>query len=345
MTKHKKSTGGFALIEILVVVAIIGVLVAIAIPLFMQYMDRNHAAECLAQRTDVDKAIATFLGKNPQTPLSGLSQLAMKSPGHAFDCPYGGTYTLVQPEVTGEKYPRVACSLHYWPPKTIAAATDSTQVGGWDMNEGRGTTIGGGMNQGEIQGAQWVAGKSGSALKFDEIGASAGLSDYVKIKDCSALQLKDRGTLEAWIIMEQFRPYAGIIHKGNKKDFSDESYSLQFWNDGTMVLGLVANPLPYQPVMLYSKTKFRSNQWYHVVGTWDSTGMKIYVNGQLDNSSTNAVALKNTTGDLQIGAQLDQIFNPAYKNFGFAGTIDEVAIYNRALTAQEIQRIYNPAKP
>jgi hypothetical protein len=212
------------------------------------------------------------------------------------------------------------------------------------MNEGKGTTIGGGLNLGEIQGAQWVAGKSGSALKFDEIGASAGLSDYVKIKDCSALQLKDRGTLEAWIIMEQFRPYAGIIHKGNKKDFSDESYSLQFWNDGTMVLGLVANPLPYQPVMLYSKTKFRSNQWYHVVGTWDSTGMKIYVNGQLDNSSTNTVALKNTTGDLQIGAQLDQIFNPAYKNFGFAGTIDEVAIYNRALTAQEIQNHYNPAK-
>jgi len=79
------------------------------------------------------------------------------------------------------------------------------------------------------------------------------------------------------------------------------------------------------------------------VGTLNGS-MKIYVNGQLDNSSANTVALKNTTGDLQIGAQLDQIFNPAYKNFGFAGTIDEVAIYNRALTAQEIQNNYNPAK-
>ena len=338
-------TAGFSLMNCLIVVALFGVLIAVAVPLTMQYLNRSHTAACLSQIAEIEKIFPRFLKENPGTPLTGLRQLAsLKDLGRPPECPHGGTYALIQPELTGESNAHVVCSLHVWPARAKNVAVDAALVGGWDMNEGKGMTIGGGANQGVLHGARWVTGKTGSALQFDTHSAGSTLGDYVKIKHSPVLNLAGRGTLEAWIQMDRINPYGGIIHKGNNKDFSDESYSLQLWHDQTIVLGLAPGQPSERPLILHSRTRLKPNQWYYVVGTWDPAGMKVYINGALDNTATVAAIAKNTTGDVQIGSQLDQMLSPAYKNLGFSGVIDEVAIYNRALTAQEISSAYNRTK-
>lgn len=73
--------------------------------------------------------------------------------------------------------------------------------------------------------------------------------------------------------------------------------------------------------------------WYQAVGTFDGYTMKLYVNGAYVNSKTQ-VTLDDSTGALRIGRQksgFDRYFN---------GTIDEVRVYNRALSAAEVQTLY-----
>jgi len=42
---HKRSQGGFTLVEILVVVIIIGILASIAIPTYLRYVERGYASD------------------------------------------------------------------------------------------------------------------------------------------------------------------------------------------------------------------------------------------------------------------------------------------------------------
>ena len=75
--------------------------------------------------------------------------------------------------------------------------------------------------------------------------------------------------------------------------------------------------------------------WTHVAATWDGTLLKIYVNGQLEGTNMRPGPLTTTTAQAQIGRgeQTGLLTNP------FFGRIDELGIYNRALSATEIQTI------
>ena len=77
---------------------------------------------------------------------------------------------------------------------------------------------------------------------------------------------------------------------------------------------------------------FTVDQWYHIAATWDGKTIKVYLDGDLDKSSSTGAAF-NRTGPhpLYIGLA------PVYKE-PFDGLIDEVAIYDRPLTAKELQQ-------
>ena len=205
------------------------------------------------------------------------------------------------------------------------------------MNEGSGTTTGQGLYQGQIIGnAVWTGGKVGDALHFD------GVDSRVSIPDSPALDLTTSGTVGAWIYMDSITPFGGIIHKGDKTDFSDETYTLQFWTGNTAILGITDNAGTLH--MVQTNTVFSPNTWYYVVGTWDSTGMSIYVNGTLDRSTTNTGVARTSAGSLNIGAQTSTYYNGTYHNFPFQGNIDEATIQNRALTPDEIKLYYISTK-
>lgn len=71
--------------------------------------------------------------------------------------------------------------------------------------------------------------------------------------------------------------------------------------------------------------------WYHVVGTYNGTHIKTYLNGQFGDSSESFFSLSDRTDNLRVGGRSD-----GWSNAYFDGTIDEVRIWNRCLTDQEI---------
>ncbi len=186
-----------------------------------------------------------------------------------------------------------------------------------------------------VVGAQEVNGITGTALQFN------GTSDYVIVPDNESLTLAEGGTIEATVLAITHRPYAGIVHKGVLTDFSDETYSLQFWgSDGTLRFSIFNDKGEY--LYVDSTQKLATNRWYHLAATWDLTSIKLYINGQLEVSAENTIgAVRDSNGALIIGAQLDKKYSSSYGNIGFNGVIDRVAVFNRAYSDAEVQALFN----
>ncbi len=84
----------------------------------------------------------------------------------------------------------------------------------------------------------------------------------------------------------------------------------------------------------YFDSSFQMNSWYHIVGVYDGTSIKFYLNGTFKGSILYTGNTQFTGFDdfLQIGYDLD---------FYWKGSIDELRIYNRALTQEEVTQLYN----
>lgn len=82
---------------------------------------------------------------------------------------------------------------------------------------------------------------------------------------------------------------------------------------------------------------------HHVVGTYDGTTMHVYVDGVLDDSTSTTGTIISNTGNTGIGARIDLSSGTSYED-EFIGDLDEVAIYNSALTIDQIQEHYDAGK-
>jgi hypothetical protein len=185
-----------------------------------------------------------------------------------------------------------------------------------------------------------VGGLQGDALLFD------GFNDYVLVPDSDALTLADAGTIEAVVWINQHKPFAGIVHKGVAADFSDESYSLQFWNPtGTVRIGLFDNAGGYAYVD--SSMPLDAKRWYYLTAAWDNQELALYINGEKDGSIAKTIGpVRDSSGALIIGAQLaDQKVNSTYRNLALSGIVDRVQIFSRTLSEDEIADRYNAYFP
>jgi len=185
-----------------------------------------------------------------------------------------------------------------------------------------------------VNGTVPAEGISGDALRFN------GTTDYVLVPDGDNLTLAQAGSVEAVVKVIAHRPYAGIVHKGVLTDFSDETYSLQFWgSDGTLRFSIFNDKGEY--LYIDSARKLATDKWYHLVATWDLEQISLYINGTREEYKTNTIgAVRDSAGGLVIGAQLDRKYNSTYGNIGFNGIIDRVAVYNRSLAEGEISSMF-----
>ena len=159
----------------------------------------------------------------------------------------------------------------------------------------------------------------GGALVFD------GATSWVTVPDGSTLDLTIGLTLEAWVNPTASAGWQAVIVK--ERDQAGLSYALYSSSDsglpdgtvnvGTDVSVLATSPLP-------------SNTWSHLALTYDGTTLRIFVNGRLASAQPANGLLATAGTPLRIGG--DSIWGEY-----FSGLIDEVRIYNRPLTANEIQ--------
>lgn len=338
---------GFTVVEIIIVIVIVGIIAALSVPVFVNLQDEAKAKSEQSTVGAIRSGIHNYYMQSKMTDRTPLYPETLDDAGDGSVSAANQFFTNVLSASQIYDWDKNALS-YTGPTGTVytynpAMGTFESGIGlvyKWGMNEGTGNTIGEGAYLGQMDGdVQWVEGKVGTALQFD------GQGSYVRIEDSDALDLTTAGTLEAWIYADSLIPNycQGIIHKGDKANFSDEAYSLQFWS-GTSVALIVNYGGGSNYSLIQSGTQLIPNQWYHVVGTWDETGMSIYINGALNASNSTKVAAQSSAGDLYIGAQISETYSSYYHNLPFDGIIDEAQIYDRALGADEVASYYNSTK-
>lgn len=180
------------------------------------------------------------------------------------------------------------------------------------------TDLSGYGNHGVITEAALVTdGRSGKGLNFD------GVNDVVTVNDSPSLDLSAGFTFEAWV-----RPAA--IKRSSilfKEQSGSSVYSFYAYEDAD-IWNASFNDSVAEKVVAGSSS-LPVNQWTYIVTTYDGTKLQLYRNGVLESSTAQTGLIKASDGVLRIGG------NSIWGEY-FQGTIDEVKIYNRALTAAEI---------
>jgi hypothetical protein len=220
-----------------------------------------------------------------------------------------GTYTATFTQVTA-------------PPGPVAA---------YGFEEGTGTTTAdasGSGNQGSISGATWTtAGRFGRALTFD------GSNDRININDSSSLDLTNAMTIEAWVYPTALSGWRTVLLK---ESTSGLAYALYAHDNAPRPAAYVRGGSVDQSITGVSQLPL--NAWTHLAATFGASTLRLYVNGSLVRTGSVSGTIAASSLPLRIGG------NAPWGEY-FAGRIDEVRIYNRALSQAEIQGDMNRPVP
>jgi len=193
----------------------------------------------------------------------------------------------------------------------------------YDFNECQAKDLSGNGYNGTIYGAQCVQGRSGKALSFD------GLNDYVDCGDIDAVDGVSEITVTAWVkwgggvgglteSREFHRKHNVYAFGGGWKD-----HKARFWiydgawrNSGDSI------------------TDIDDGNWYFIVGVYDGEYLRLYINGVEESN--------NYIGSTTLYANNEPVIIGSSRGTAefWNGLIDEVRIYNRALSKEEIKWLY-----
>jgi len=352
------NTKGFSLLELMMGVLILSAISSIALPRFSTSMERARSAKCTANRYHIELVERDYYLQHNKAGLQMDASMA---------CPSGGVYVWLAADPKGSKYPLTGCSIHgstyalsaiitpaSAPPAIIStegsvteepatpkdlSPKDENLVASWGMDEGSGNTFGIGSMTGQISGAEWVDGKLGKGLKLD--GNS---KDTVTIGPAGEVQLAGSMYLSMWVKLDDMPGSDNntlfTCTASGEKESGNILYSLQLDKNGN---------LSY--LHEYDNGKNQSSKFTSTgitAGSWTQIGLSrdidkktvdVYVNG----TNVGSYAYKNdpTGGSdtkLYLGSDL-----PNQKR-SIAGVIDEVGIYDRPFTPEEIQAGYEKMK-
>ena len=199
----------------------------------------------------------------------------------------------------------------------------------WRLDESSGTLANDAsvnLNHGTLTNLSFDANSVSSAkvnggLSFD------GSSNYVTAPNATVFQLKKALSISAWIKGDAWGSGSDVDVILRKGEGSPNNWQLAIEN-GYVALALDGN----DGSNVHGNTLLQTGQWYHVVGTWDGSNIRIYVDGVLDNTPTARAA--------PIGTDTRPVYLGGRSGAGlFAGTLDDVRLFNHELNADEISAL------
>jgi len=173
----------------------------------------------------------------------------------------------------------------------------------------------------------WVPGYRKNALSFD------GINDYVDAGNDDSLNITNAITIAVWIKADSWSSYKDVII--DKSYHEKNGYELYQHGEIGRIYFRLWEGYSVAAQAAFSTSQIPVAEWHHLSGVWNGTHISIYLDGNQKDIKT-GTSPSRTLGDLTIGGWGDRLYK---------GLIDNVRIYNRSLTADEIKALYNFTKP
>jgi hypothetical protein len=202
--------------------------------------------------------------------------------------------------------------------------------GAWSFDAPSGRSVadesGNGLTGVLVRSPGSMPGVHGAALSLN------GRNQWVDLGKPDALRLTGSMTISAWINSTAFpRDDAAIVSAHNGFGFQLDTTIDQ----GPRTIGFKLSNDHGQLMMRYGRTRLSTNRWYYVAGVYDAASqtMNVYLDGRLDNGCLSGVV---TPTQWMSGEKTFIGRRAGERGFEFAGLIDDVRIYSRALTQSEV---------
>ncbi len=230
---------------------------------------------------------------------------------------------------------------------TLTGMARGERVGWWKLDETSGAAAADSSaygNNGTCQGnVAWVAGRIAGAWQGD------GTGDFIQVPHSDSLNISNAVTVAMWV-NSTGAPTRELICKGTFGSGTTwwASYGIRMGNTvpatGARRVNFRGNNSSSNPNCLNSNTDIPLNEWTHIACTFDvaaaGNNQKIYFNGLLDAENQQTAVLTTNTGPVIIGA--DNYGTP--NRWAWLGMLDDVRIYNNALSQEEIQAVMSGAE-
>lgn len=206
-------------------------------------------------------------------------------------------------------------------------------VGYWRLDDGSGTNVtdsSGNDNDGTLENnPTWSTGQIGGALQFDGL-----TNQRVSIPHDSDLFVDDQVTISAWIWRQDISNTHTIFSDFTSATTPRTQYTLEFLNDNTsLVFRTNSGPTNTHTSVTGIVSTYPLQQWVHIAATWNGTNVEFYVDGvPEDTAFLNVDPVTTTASSYSIGRRAGGAGD-------FSGLIDDVRMYDRALTPNEVDAL------
>ena len=187
-----------------------------------------------------------------------------------------------------------------------------------------------GHHNGVLRGdASFARGEAGRAFSFN------GNGQYVEIPQSAGLNPDNQLTLEFWMKADpntSMNSYQGLV--------TSDFYGVEIANGASFYLSSNGGA----SWAITSHAFITSGVWHHIAGTYDGAKLRFYIDGQLWErpvSHVGKISSMLANSFVAIGSEDGRTTCDCIGNRYYSGLIDEVGIYKRALSGNEITAIYN----
>jgi len=237
-----------------------------------------------------------------------------------------GSFVLNQTNYFGELEPDSSTVLLMHFNNDSSVGENDTYIYDWSGNDNNGTVYEAEFNS--------TIGKFLGSFEFNSAD-----NDYIEINHSNELNLANGGSIEFWLRPTSTSKWRIVLFKGTGVDWASSPFTFRLEDSSNKICMYISNS-DGVIVNLCSQSGLNLNTWYHIVGTWNSSDANIYVNGLLNETyamSPGEFPLLESIYPLTIG-KTDTGLIQWYAYFN--GSVDELVMYNRVLSLDEIQDHY-----